>query len=85
MAKKLLTKDQKLISEVENVLKIQKVEYVKYNVGDNGTIIAVLNRDGETLNKAVKETNTTSQYYLGTLRGHYYVPQNLLTELNKEV
>lgn len=84
MAKKLLTKDQNMISEVENVLKTQKVKYVKYNV-DNGTIIAVLNRNGEALSKAVKETKTTSQYYLGTLRGYYYVPQDLLTELNKDV
>lgn len=86
MAKKLLTKDQNMISEVENVLKAQEIEYVKYDVGNDGTIIAVTNRNGEALRKIVEQVKDVP-YYFGVLRGkpQYHVPQDLLTKLNKDV
>ena len=92
MAKKLLTSDQKLITEVENVLASEKTRYVKYSCkvlsssknGENCEIIAVLNRDGERLRKISAEKGNGKRYYFGVLRNHpmYAVPTNLLNKLN---
>lgn len=87
MAKKLLTKDQKLINEVENVLKQNNTKYVKYKCGENDQIIAVLNRNGEHLRKAAESNGSGKKYFFGVLRNHpeYSVPAHLLIKLNRNV
>lgn len=83
--KKLLTKDHNLIKEVENVLTQEGVRFVKYSPNEEGTIIAVLNRDGNSLYDAVNKTASGKKYYLGVLRNHpeYATPGELVNRLNK--
>lgn len=87
--KKLLTKDQELIKEVENVLKTKNVKFVTYDVGDadnKSKIIAVLNRNGNALRDAVNEKAAGKKYHLGVLRNHpeCTTPQNLINKLLEE-
>lgn len=87
--KKLLTKDQELIKEVENVLKTENVKFVTYDAGDTDNkskIIAVLNRNGNALRDAVNKKAAGKKYYLGVLRNHpeCATPQNLINKLMEE-
>jgi len=87
--KKLLTKDQELIKEVENVLKTKNVKFVTYDIGDadnKSKIIAVLNRNGNALCDAVNEKAAGKKYHLGVLRNHpeCATPQNLINKLLEE-
>lgn len=87
--KKLLTKDQELIKEVENVLKTKNVKFVTYDVGDadnKSKIIAVLNRNGKAMCNVVNEKAAGKKYHLGVLRNHpeCATPQNLISKLLEE-
>ncbi len=82
--KKLLTKDQNLIKEVEDVLTSKRVRFVTYAPDKEHKIVAVLNRNGNALREAVLEKGKNKKYYLGVLRKHpeYSAPKNLITRLN---
>lgn len=82
--KKLLTKDRNLIKKVEDVLTKKGVKFAIYSPGENGTIIAVLNRNGNTLYEAVNKVTNGEKYYLGVLRNHpeYSAPKDLINRLN---
>lgn len=83
--KKLLTKDRNLIKEVENVLTQEGVHFITHNPNEEETIVAVLNRDGNSLYDAVNKTASGKKYYLGVLRNHpeYAIPLELVNRLNK--
>lgn len=93
MAKKLVTKDAKLVSEVENVLKEQNIPCVRVQLykKQNGDVVksdelllAVTNRNGEAMRKAIAQCNTAnSQYFFGVLRNHpeYIIPRGIMNEL----
>ncbi len=88
MSKKLLTSDVELITKVENVLKENGIPSVRVTLTeekDKGMILlAVTNRNGEAMRKAIVENNTAnSKYYFGVLRNHpeYTIPRNLMTNL----
>lgn len=83
--KKLLTKDQALIKEVEDVLTSKGVQFVTYYAPDREhKIVAVLNRNGNALREAVLEKGKNKKYYLGVLRNHpeYSAPKDLIAQLN---
>lgn len=95
MSKKLVTKDAKLVSEVENVLKQQNVPcvrvqlYKKQNgdaVKSDELLLAVTNRNGEAMRNAIESTKTNSKYYFGVLRNHpeYTIPRGIMKELAEE-
>ena len=95
MSKKLVTKDAKLVSQVENVLK-QKgipcvhVQLYKKEHGDavksDELLLAVTNKNGEAMRNAIKSTKTNSKYYFGVLRNHpeYSIPRGIMLELAQE-
>jgi hypothetical protein len=82
--KKLLTKDQNLIKEVENVLTEKGVKFITYSPSEDSKIIAVLNRDGNALREAVNNVANGEKYYLGVLRNHpeCSAPKDLIVKLN---
>ena len=84
--KKLLTKDQALIKEVEDVLTSKGVQFVTYAPDKENKIVAVLNRDGNALREAVLEKGKNKKYYLGVLRKHpeYTTPKDLIESLINE-
>lgn len=95
MSKKLVTKDAKLVSEVENVLKQQKIPcvrvqlYKKQNgdaVKSDELLLAVTNHNGKAMRNAIESTKTNSKYYFGVLRNHpeYTIPRGIMKELAEE-
>ena len=95
MSKKLVTKDSKLLSEVENVLKQKSIPCVRVQLykkehGDmvrsDELLLAVTNKDGEAMRNAIKSIKTNSKYYFGVLRNHpeYTVPRGIMKELAEE-
>ena len=95
MSKKLVTKDTKLVSEVENVLKKKgipcvRVQLYKKQNGDmvrsDELLLAVTNRNGEAMRNAIKSIKTDSKYYFGVLRNHpeYTIPHGIMFELAQE-
>ena len=88
MAKKLVTRDEKLITKVENVLKDRKIPCARVQLhGEEhkGKLLLVtINRYGDEMRKAFKEANPTSKYYFGVLHNHpeYTVPKGILYELS---
>lgn len=77
MSKKLVTKDEKIVTKVENAL--AGVPYVKFKAKDDNIVIAVCNKHGESLKKAAEGLNVR----VGVLRGHheYCVPVDMMTKL----
>ena len=95
MAKKLVTKDAKLVSEVENVLKKNNVPCVRVQLykkehGDmvksDELLLAVTNKNSEAMRNAIESTKTDSKYYFGVLRNHpeYSIPRGIMKELAEE-
>jgi hypothetical protein len=95
MSKKLVTKDATLVSKVENVLKEQRVPCVRVQLykpqnGDmvrsDELLLAVTNRNGEAMRKAIESCKTDSKYYFGVLRRHpeYTIPRGIMKELESE-
>ena len=95
MSKKLVTKDAKLVSEVENVLKQNNIPCVRVQLykkehGDmvksDELLLAVTNKNGETMCNAIKSIKTDSKYYFGVLRNHpeYTIPKGIMKELAEE-
>lgn len=95
MSKKLVTKDAKLVSEVENVLKKNNVPCVRVQlykkehndmVRSDELLLAVTNRNGEAMRNAIESTKTDSKYYFGVLRNHpeYTIPRGIMLELEQE-
>lgn len=95
MSKKLVTKDAKLVSEVENVLKQNNVPCVRVQLykkehGDmmrsDELLLAVTNKNGEAMRNAIESTKTNSKYYFGVLRNHpeYTIPRGIMLELAQE-
>lgn len=95
MAKKLVTKDAKLVSEVENVLKKNNVPCVRVQLykkehGDmvksDELLLAVTNKNSEAMRNAIESTKTNSKYYFGVLRNHpeYSIPRGIMLELAQE-
>lgn len=95
MSKKLVTKDAKLVSEVENVLKKNNIPCVRVQLykkehGDmaksDELLLAVTNKDGEAMRNAIKSIKTDSKYYFGVLRNHpeYTIPKGIMKELAEE-
>lgn len=78
MSKKLVTKDEKIVTKVENAL-ANGAPYAKFKAKDGNTVIAVCNKHGEILKKAVEGLNIR----VGVLRGHpeYCVPTDMMTKL----
>jgi len=78
MSKKLVTKDKKIVTKVENAL-ANDVPYVKFKAKDDNTVIAVCNKHGKSLKKAAEGLNVR----IGVLRGHheYCVPVDMMTKL----
>ena len=94
MAKKLVTKDTSLVSEVENVLKNKgikcaRVQLYKHEHGDavpsDELLLAVTNRNGAAMKDAIDSVKTDSKYYFGVLRNHteYTIPRKILVEISK--
>ena len=92
MAKKLVTKDTSLVSEVENVLKNKgikcaRVQLYKHEHGDavpsDELLLAVTNRNGAAMKDAIDSVKTDSKYYFGVLRNHpeYTIPRKILVEI----
>ena len=93
MSKKLVTKDAKLVSEVENVLKEKgvpcvRVQLYKKEHGDtvksDELLLAVTNRNGTAMRDAIEACKgPDSKYYFGVLRNHpeYTVPRGIMKEL----
>lgn len=95
MSKKLVTKDAKLVSEVENVLKKQNIPCVRVQLykkehGDmvksDELLLAVTNHNGEAMRNAIESTKINSKYYFGVLRNHpeYTIPRGIMKELAEE-
>jgi hypothetical protein len=95
MSKKLVTKDAKLVSEVENVLKKNNVPCVRVQLykkehGDmvksDELLLAVTNKNGAAMRNAIESTKTSSKYYFGVLRNHpeYSIPRGIMLELAQE-
>lgn len=95
MSKKLVTKDTELVSEVENVLKEQgipcvRVQLYKKQNGDavrsDELLLAVINKNGEAMRKAIESCKTNSLYHFGVLRKHheYTIPRGIIKELAEE-
>ena len=95
MSKKLVTKDAKLVSEVENVLKKKgipcvRVQLYKKEHGDmvksDELLLAVTNKNGEAMRIAVSLCKLNSKYYFGVLRNHpeYTIPRGIMKELAEE-
>lgn len=93
MAKKLVTKDTSLVSEVENVLKNKgikcaRVQLYKHEHGDavpsDELLLAVTNRNGAAMKDAIDSVKTDSKYYFGVLRNHpeYTIPRKILVEIS---
>lgn len=95
MSKKLVTKDAKLVSEVENVLKQKKIpcariQLYKKEHGDavksDELLLAVTNKNGAAMRDAIEACKSeNSKYYFGVLRNHpeYTVPRNIMIEISK--
>ena len=93
MSKKLVTKDAKLVSEVENVLKEKgvpcvRVQLYKKEHGDavksDELLLAVTNRNGAAMRDAIEACKgPDSKYYFGVLRNHpeYTIPRGIMKEL----
>lgn len=93
MSKKLLTKDAKLVSEVENVLKEKgvpcvRVQLYKKEHGDavksDELLLAVTNKNGAAMHDAIKSCKgPDSKYFFGVLRNHpeYTIPRGIMKEL----
>ena len=96
MSKKLVTKDAKLVSEVENVLKQNNIPCVRVQLykkehGDmvksDELLLAVTNKNGEAMREAIEYYNdTNSIYHFGVLRNHpeYTIPKGIMKELAEE-
>ena len=95
MSKKLVTKDAKLVSEVENVLKQNNIPCVRVQLykkehGDmvksDELLLAVTNHNGEAMRKAIESCKTNSLYHFGVLRKHYEytIPRGIMKELAEE-
>ena len=90
MAKKLLTSNFALVTQVENVLKEKGIPCAWANLGKETDMfmLVVLNRHGDEMRKAIEScpVHTNAQYYFGVLRHHpeYTVPRNILKELADE-
>lgn len=95
MSKKLVTKDATLVSQVENVLKQKgipcvRVQLYKKEHGDavrsDELLLAVTNKNGETMRDAIKSIKINSKYYFGVLRNHpeYTIPKGIMKELADE-
>lgn len=95
MSKKLVTKDTKLVSQVENVLKKNgvpcvRVQLYKKEHGDmvksDELLLAVTNHNGEAMRKAIESCKTNSIYHFGVLRNHpeYTIPKGIMKELAEE-
>lgn len=94
MAKKLVTKDAKLVSEVENVLrtkgvKCARVQLYKHEHGDavpsDELLLVVTNHNGAAMKDAIDSVKTEdSKYYFGVLRNHpeYTIPKKILVEIS---
>lgn len=80
MSKKLVTKDEKIIKQVENAL--GDVPYVTFKASDGNIVLAVCSKNGDALAKATKDLKNI---HVGVLRGHpeYSVPQRMMTDLAK--
>lgn len=97
MSKKLVTKDAKLVSEVENVLKKKKipcarVQLYKKEHGDvvksDELLLAVTNRNGAAMRDAIESCkDENSKYYFGVLRNHpeYTIPRGIMKEISQTV
>ena len=95
MSKKLVTKDSKLLSEVENVLKQKnipcvRVQLYKIQNGDavrsDELLLAVTNKNGDAMRNAIESLKINSKYYFGVLRNHpeYTIPRGIMKELADE-
>lgn len=87
MAKKLVTRDNNLVTKVENVLKDKKVPCARVQLKNTDEfMLAVLNRHGGTMKEVIDTFNPDSKYYFGVLRNHpeYTVPRGILKELADE-
>lgn len=80
MSKKLVTKDEKIIKQVENAL--GDVPHVTFKASDGNIVLAVCSKNGDALAKATKNLKNV---HVGVLRGHpeYSVPQRMMTDLAK--
>ncbi len=81
MSKKLVTKDEKIIKQVENAL--GDVPHVTFKASDGNIVLAVTNKNGDALKKIVSEIDFPGR--IGVLRRHpeYTVPRDLMTDLAK--
>jgi len=89
MAKKLVTSNFALVTQVENVLKEKAVPYAWVQLKNKEQFMLVVrNRHGEEMRKAISEcpVHTNAQYHFGVLRNHpeYTVPRGILKELADE-
>ena len=89
MAKKLVTRDSMLVTQVENVLKSKNVPCARVQLKNKEEfMLVVLNRHGDEMREVIKlaPLSKTSKYYFGVLRHHpeYTVPKGILKELNDE-
>lgn len=95
MSKKLVTKDAKLVSEVENVLKKNNIPCVRVQLykkehGDmvksDELLLAVTNKNGDAMRNAIESLKINSKYYFGVLRNHpeYIIPKGIMKELADE-
>ena len=84
MAKKLVTRDNNLVTKVENVLKNEKVPCARVQLKNKEEfMLVVLNRHGDAMKRVIDSLNSNSKYYFGVLRNHpeYTVPHDILKEL----
>lgn len=84
MAKKLVTRDNNLVTKVENVLKNEKVPCARVQLKNKEEfMLVVLNRHGDAMKRVINSLNSNSKYYFGVLRNHpeYTVPRGILKEL----
>lgn len=84
MSKKLVTKDEKIIKQVENAL--GDVPHVTFKASDGNIVLAVCNKNGDALVKAMYNiAEHLDKVHYGVLRGHpeYSVPQRMMTDLAK--
>lgn len=82
MSKKLVTKDESIIKKVENAL--GDTPYVTFKAGDGNIVLAVTNKNGDELVKAMYNiAEHLDKVHYGVLRGHseYTVPRDLMTKL----
>lgn len=88
MAKKLVTRDEKLITKVENVLKDRKIPCARVQLhGEEHKgkfLLVTINRYSDEMRKAIEESKPASPYFFGVLHNHpeYTVPRGILYELS---